>query len=164
MAKALMADRTYWSKFMVLVSMILVFTVFMSLIGFLVGYFGFGIDIRQPNALSNIDDPNVVGLLKSIQILTQFGMFIIPSIIMAYLVSGSIGKWFTLDIYPGGVAVLTCVLIMLCSIPFVNWLVQLNAGMDLPAAFSGIESYMKQMEESAADLTRGTFFHLLHIG
>ena len=152
-SKGLMADRSYWNKFMVLVSLILIWTVLLTAIGFLIGYFGYGIDLRQANATSDLTDPNVMSLLKTLQILTQFGMFVFPSIIMAWLVSGTVFKWFKMDKNPGLIPILSCILIMLCSTPFVNWMVMLNEGMTFPSSLEFLETYMKEMEQTAADLT-----------
>lgn len=55
-----------------------------------------------------------------------------------------------LDRAPRWAWLLIVVLFYCVSLPAMNWLVDLNAGMKLPASMSGLEAWMKQTEELAA--------------
>ncbi len=45
-------------------------------------------------------------------------------------------------------------LIQICLLPFNGWLQELNESMELPASLSGLESVLKAMEDSMAELTK----------
>ncbi len=59
-----------------------------------------------------------------------------------------------LDRAPGWTAIIVVVLFYVVSIPAMNWLVELNKSMSLPASMHGIEQVMQQLEESAAKTTK----------
>lgn len=59
----------------------------------------------------------------------------------------------SLDRAPEWTAILVVVLFYITSLPAMNWLVELNKSMSLPAWMSGIEQAMIQAEEAAAETT-----------
>ena len=59
----------------------------------------------------------------------------------------------SLDRAPEWTAILVVVLFYITSLPAMNWLVELNKSMSLPAWMSGLEQAMIQAEEAAAETT-----------
>ena len=59
-----------------------------------------------------------------------------------------------LDRAPGWTAIIVVVLFYIISLPAMNWLVELNKSMSLPAWMSGIEQAMLKAEEDAAEITK----------
>ena len=59
-----------------------------------------------------------------------------------------------LDRAPGWAAIIIVVLFYIISLPAMNWLVELNKSMSLPAWMSGIEQAMLKAEEAAAEITK----------
>ena len=59
-----------------------------------------------------------------------------------------------LDRAPWWTAIIVVVLFYIVSLPAMNWLVELNKSMSLPAWMSGIEQAMVQAEEAAAETTK----------
>ena len=59
-----------------------------------------------------------------------------------------------LDRAPGWTAIIIVVLFYIISLPAMNWLVELNKSMSLPAWMSGIEQAMLKAEEAAAEITK----------
>jgi len=54
---------------------------------------------------------------------------------------------------PAGSVVLMIILIMMVSLPLINWLVSINEMMKLPSSLSGMENWMKDTEDQAAKIT-----------
>jgi len=93
------------------------------------------------------------GSLKLLQLFQSIGMFIIPSVVLAYFCSEKPFSYLRLDKKIKWSDALFIVLFMLLAIPFINLLSNLNQQMVLPKAFSGMETWMKTSEEQAAQLT-----------
>lgn len=113
--------------------------------------------------LSNFDDPSSIPLLKELQILQSVLLFILPAIVAAYLFSRTTLGYFGLNKAPSGTVLLMILLIMMVSLPLINGMVTLNEMMKLPAAFSGMEQWMKDAEDQAARITE-TFLDVHSIG
>ena len=89
------------------------------------------------------------GALLTLQGLQAVGLFIVPSLVVAYLWSDQPLQWLHLVRISDGVLVLLSVSIMLTAIPLINTLVSWNEQMRLPEGLHGLEQIMQQMEEQA---------------
>jgi hypothetical protein len=104
-----------------------------------------------------------IGSLKWLQLIQSFCMFIIPSMIIAYLLSKKPLNFLYLDRKTKKIDLLYIVLFMVIAIPFINLLGNINQQLVLPKAFAGLESWMKTAEEEASQLTeRFLDVHNLH--
>jgi uncharacterized protein len=103
--------------------------------------------------ISNINDPSSLALLKELQILQSLFLFIVPALILGYLFERSALGYFGMKKIPSGQILLLIVLVMGFSLPLINALVSLNGMMKLPAAFGGVEQWMKDAEGQAAQVT-----------
>jgi uncharacterized protein len=103
--------------------------------------------------ISNINDPSSLPLLKELQILQSVLLFIVPAVIVGYLFERSSLGYFGMNKFPSGSILLMILLIMMVSLPLINGLVSLNEMMKLPATFSGMEKWMKETEDQAAQIT-----------
>lgn len=101
----------------------------------------------------NLDNPKTIAILKIVQGAGVLLAFALPAILFAmywtkakinYLGIAHIPKFTTLFIAGTG---------MMMALPMINWLAEINQGMQLPEAFSGIEVWMKQSEERLAVFT-----------
>ncbi|HKM92363.1 MAG TPA: CPBP family intramembrane glutamic endopeptidase [Prolixibacteraceae bacterium] len=115
----------------------------------------FGVDsfLQLLTSSLTIDAANI-NLLKYFQLWQSIGMFIVPALLLALLFGNSIGEYLSLKKSPKLVSALLASLIVLCSSPIINVLGVWNSGMELPSFMSGIENWMKQSEESAAQITK----------
>ncbi|MCX6232512.1 MAG: CPBP family intramembrane metalloprotease [Bacteroidetes bacterium] len=95
-----------------------------------------------------------INFFKYLQIVSQIGMFIVPPILFAFFVRGNIAAYLKINHIPNMVTLLSGLLVLIVSIPFINYLISLNSMMHLPSAFSGIETWMKDMENSAEAFTK----------
>jgi membrane protease YdiL (CAAX protease family) len=103
--------------------------------------------------LSNSNDLASLPLLKELQILQSVLLFIVPAILVGYLFDRSSFGYFGMKKIPSGSVLLMILLIMMVSLPLINGLVSLNEMMKLPTAFAGMEKWMKETEDQAAQIT-----------
>ena len=94
-----------------------------------------------------------INSLKGLQFLQAVGMFVIPSVLFAYLWSKNAFEYLSLDKKTGIKTTAVVVLFMLVSIPFINLLGELNQKLVLPHFLSDVEAWMKASELQAAKLT-----------
>jgi hypothetical protein len=99
-----------------------------------------------------VDESNV-GLLKFFQMAQSIGLFVFPAIIAAFLFGGKLTSYLNLKRRPYVFSGIMAIVIILLASPLINVLGVWNAEMQLPDFLHGIEQWMKQSEESAAQLT-----------
>jgi membrane protease YdiL (CAAX protease family) len=106
--------------------------------------------------LSRLDDPGSLSLLKYFQVTQSFGLFIIPAVLAGYLFEGNSRAYLKAETTGGGSLYIIVFLMMFLSLPFINWMVDVNEMMKLPASLKGVEDWMKSAEDQAGKLT-GSF-------
>ena len=104
--------------------------------------------ITQGNPLSDINT------LKWIQLLQTITLFLLPSLMIAYLGAKAPFSWLQLDKKADWKVFLWAVGIMLVALPAINMLAQWNQQMVLPSCLSGLEEWMKNKEAEAEWLTK----------
>lgn len=93
--------------------------------------------------------------LKWLQLLQTLGTFFLPSVLCAALWDDRHQpfSWLKMDRGASGQMFLLAVGIMICAIPAINLLADLNSRINLPESLDSIEQKMKEYEASAAALT-----------
>lgn len=93
--------------------------------------------------------------LKWLQFLQTVGTFLLPPIFCAWLWSENHRpfEWLKLNKGGDGLSFALAIGIMVCAIPAINLLADLNSRIDLPDSLDSIEQKLRAMEESAAALT-----------
>ena len=104
--------------------------------------------ITQGNPLSDINT------LKWIQLLQTITLFLLPSLILAYLCAKAPFSWLQLDKKADWKVFLWAVGIMLVALPAINLMSHWNQQMVLPTWLSGLEEWMKAKEAEAEWLTK----------
>ncbi len=94
--------------------------------------------------------------LKWLQLLQTLATFLAPAILCAWLWDEHQQPfaWLKMNHAPAWQDVLLVLAIMLCALPAINLLADLNSRVVLPESLSGLEQWMKTREQEAADLTR----------
>jgi len=134
----------------------------------------FGIDnfSKMISSSVNISEENI-SFLKFMQVIQSIGLFIIPSILLALLFGDSISGYLKLDKKPYQTSIILAILIVFISSPFINFVGEINSKMTFPPAFSSIEHWMRESEDTAENLTKlflktdtiwGLLFNILMIG
>lgn len=93
-------------------------------------------------------------ILRYVQLFRQVALFIIPSLIIVYLVKKDREPFLGMDKFPGFVAILLVIILSFLIIPITSYTGGLNSKMNLPDWLSGVENWMKAKEDDAYDLTK----------
>jgi membrane protease YdiL (CAAX protease family) len=170
----LLSDQTPFFKLMILIMIIIISALFTMLLGILVLVPFYGTDImHQLSVATSMADATDIAMMKFMQVLNQFGIFIIPAIIFAYLESRKIPQFLQLDKAPDFKSFVLTAMVVFTLLPFTHWLLSINENLHLPEFLSSLETWMKNSEESAARLTEaflktehlsGLFVNILIVG
>jgi membrane protease YdiL (CAAX protease family) len=95
-----------------------------------------------------------IQIMKFLQIINQLGVFIIPSLLFAWMASTQPWRYLAAHKLPDRLSVLVTALLIFTMLPTVSWLISINEQMQLPGWLSGLEAWMRSSEEQAARLTR----------
>ena len=93
--------------------------------------------------------------LKWLQFIQTTATFLIPPILCAWLWDEEHKpfRWLRMDVPVQWQNILLAVVIMVCAIPGINMLADLNSRVELPKSLEFIEQILKSQEEAAAALT-----------
>ena len=149
------SERPLFNKFLIAIGVILLCSGLFTFLGAWMTSSIYGVDIlTDPAIINELNDPDVVASLKVLQLLsTGLGMFLVPSLIIAYLFSRSPIRYLMFAGRKDGMIALLVIILMLVSVPFINVLISLNEGLVLPDFLSGVEAWMRESEASAMALT-----------
>lgn len=140
----------------------LMFSIFVVIVSFLVflvislviaiPLFGLDSMLSIPT-INDLNNPGSIRFLKYFQVVQSFGVFIIPPFILGWFFLGNIAEYLSLNKSVNFASVLLVLLLSFAASPFINFIGEMNANMQLPEWLSGLENWMKNAEESAAELT-----------
>lgn len=140
----------------------LIFTILLTISCFLVTFI-LGILLANPvfkvdlfnsfPAINDYSDPSTIKLLKYLQIVQSFGLFIIPPLLAGYFFERNSIAYLKIDRSSRPLIYLLVLVIMFAALPLINEMVLFNEAMRLPEFFKGVEDWMRSMENEAAKLT-----------
>lgn len=93
-------------------------------------------------------------ILRYVQFCQQFSIFIIPSLIIIYLIRGENENLLGMNRSPGIISVLLVIILALLIIPVTSFTGILNSKMNLPGWLSGVQEWMRTKEDDASDITQ----------
>ncbi|MBL0136971.1 MAG: CPBP family intramembrane metalloprotease [Bacteroidetes bacterium] len=153
--KAIWANNTYYSKFLISVGIILLSAVFFTLVSTLLCSAIYGISMAEMQTLlGNLSDPRAISILKLVQTVSAIGTFVVPPFIIAYLIDAEPTRFLGVNksaSLPSAFMVIVCLMI---SVPLINFLGELNGTMHLPGFLKSVEDWMRESEDRAAELTK----------
>jgi uncharacterized protein len=146
--KGMWAGNTPYSKFIILVGLVMVVSgIVMIPVSFTIQPL-FGIDpSKGPGVLSDYDNPVVVQALKYLQMFQAISMFILPPLLMAYLVGDSVPGYLGIRRRPALLTSLLVIAAALAVIPFVDWMLHVNQQMQLPTSLARLQQWIVEKEE-----------------
>jgi len=152
--KAIWADNSPASKFLLAIGILIVGAFAFSMVAFGLASLFYGIDPQQLQELMNdLDNPVTISILKMIQTVSEIGTFILPALFLAYTFSSSASNYLHLDKKARPDSVFLVFILLIAAVPLINFLGELNSHMQLPSWMEGVEQQMKSTEEQAAKLT-----------
>ncbi len=124
-------------------------------ISFAIIKFHYGINLfSDTNILNDFNDPAAINSMKLLQILSGgIGLFIVPAFVAAYFFDSDFLEFLGLKKSGLFISLLLVITILFASIPFINWMVEINSRLKLPSSFAALEEWMKSSENEAARLT-----------
>jgi len=105
------------------------------------------------SAIETSTDPYIILIGKYFQIVSQLGIFIIPTILFAFLDGRNIGKYLKLNAKPAFITMLFASIAIIAASPLINFIGEINQQMKLPEFMSGIEQWIRDSEDKAKILT-----------
>ena len=135
------------------------FVVIVSFLAFLIlslvvaiPFFGLSSMLSMPT-INDLNNPESLMILKYFQVIQSIGVFIVPPFILGWLFHGKIIEYLYLNRSVNFESVLLVLVLSFAASPLINFIGEINASMQFPEWMSGIENWMKNAEENAAELT-----------
>jgi len=114
----------------------------------------FGLDsMLSIPTMNELNNPESIRVLKYFQVVQSIGVFIVPPFILGWLFHGKISEYLALSKTVNFESVLLVLVLSFAASPFVNFIGELNANMQLPEWLSGVENWMRNAEDKATELT-----------
>ncbi len=152
--KPILGNFPPYLKLMTFGLVILFSMIIVLLIGMLIAIPIFGTDaISNMSKMTETSDPSLIAMAKYFQIISQFAIFIIPSIIFAFLAGRNSMRYMKISHKPELTTLIYAGLSIIAAIPLINFLGEINQNIALPSSLAGIESWMQNSEKQAAQLT-----------
>ncbi|MGQ1947239.1 lysostaphin resistance A-like protein [Geofilum sp. OHC36d9] len=134
-------------KFFMVLIFVLTSALFLTVLGFLVAVPFFGVDDLMAMSKGQAS----LSLLKYLQMTQSLTVFILPSLLAAFMLSRKPLLWLKFRT-PKPLFLLVVVLIFVSVQPLTGWLGYVNTKMDLPDFLRGVELWMSNAEASANSL------------
>ncbi len=154
MEKGFLAEATPFAKFIFTIGITAIIFLAVSVTGMVFGALLFDVSIQEIfTTLPDTSDHSNVLLLKFLQVIQSAGLFLIPPFIIGWFINRNSITYLSLNknitLYSG----ILVALVMLVSFPVINFLAEMNAGIELPEQLSKVEHWMKKAEENAKEIT-----------
>jgi len=98
--------------------------------------------------------PNNLDLSRFMQLGSQLGLFLLPPVIMAFLVSTKPFGWLGFGGRVSSAHWIAGISMLFVALPFLHWLAGINELIVLPEGLSGIEQWMRRQEDAAEVITQ----------
>lgn len=149
----LLSTKKPFLQFIVSMLVIFIFSVAGLLITLLTAWLIFGIAPGE----ADIDQINLalkeVNYFKYLQTFQHLSMFLLPALLISFLMKGDITSYFGLKRTPLLTISILTVLFIIFLIPLNSYLAWLNAGLDLPDWLDGLERWMNRKELQTERIT-----------
>jgi hypothetical protein len=114
----------------------------------------FGLDsMMSIPTLNDLSDPESIRILKYFQVIQSIGLFIVPPVILAWLFHGKIAEYLYLKRNATSTSIFLVAILVVFALPLINFIGEWNTRMEFPEFLAGMERWMKNAEENAAELT-----------
>lgn len=153
-SKLLLADKKPISQLLVLLAFVFLSVALFAILSLIASIYLFDVNILSPEGLADFTKPNIIAALKFMQFWQALGLFVIPPIAWAFLVSENRMELLGLKKTPQVIYVLMVSVLIIFSQPLINFFAEVNQALILPDFLSGMEAWMKQSEEQATQLTK----------
>jgi len=136
---------------------------FLMLTSYLI-LFGLGIlvawpifDVAPAEVISILEEQNAqdhIELMKFLQVLYSIGLFMVPALLAGFLIGKDIWDFLKADRKPKFAISILVLLLLLISIPWINYLGYLNEQLSLPERWNDLMERIRQSDEDSWDLMK----------
>lgn len=98
---------------------------------------------------TSLNSPEGINLLKYFQVIQSIGLFVVPPFIIGWLYQGNFSEYLKINRSTRVQSFLLASICLLAVIPFINFLGAINSQMTFPESLSGLEGWMRNMEDAA---------------
>jgi uncharacterized protein len=135
--------------------LVILLSVFFTLIlGVLLGIVFYGSEMMDYiKAGMPLLDPDMLSLLRYLQIINTIGLFVLPPFIFAFLISKRPLQYLSLRQSPCLISLILGIGAIMAGLPFLHWTLGLNEMLSLPEWLAGVEDWMRRSEDQARALT-----------
>jgi membrane protease YdiL (CAAX protease family) len=140
-------------QLILIAGLVIVSLVVFSIIGVVTAYLLYDLIYIDINNLASANKATL-DALKVLQLFSAIGLFVVPPIVYAFIVSKK--PWVKLNLkrFSKPINYVLVILLMFVSLPFMSWMVELNANLTFPDFLSGFELWAKSAEEQAMEQTK----------
>jgi membrane protease YdiL (CAAX protease family) len=153
MLKGAYAHLSFVSKFILLLVLIVGFLLFASMFGLLSLVPFYGTDVLSRFATPDYSDLSLVNAFKVLQIINMgFGM-LLPTLLFLWLTEDRMLSYCGLSSKNHFIPLFLSVILILVTQPLIGYTSQLNSSLQFPDWLSGLESWMREMEDKGKLIT-----------
>mgnify|MGYP003334361867 CR=1 FL=1 len=146
--------ENYFLQFLKLLSSALVGGTLFFALSALVVIPVYGLDSLLTNGISgSLSDKNFIGALKLMQLFNSVGLFIAAPLVFTWWTKANTRQYLSLEKNPKSLNFILVPILMIVSMPVINWMAEINQQMELPEFLSSMENWMKTKEEEASLIT-----------
>ena len=98
------------------------------------------------NPIPDSPKTNEINAMRMFQGIVSLGTFVISAFVISLIFKERPLEYLGLDSFPKPVYLLIVPVLLIVSMPFLSWLVEMNSKLTLPAFLSGLENTLKEME------------------
>jgi uncharacterized protein len=119
----------------------------------LAGTLIFGVGLSDIGKSAADVNPGNGKILRYVQVAQETGVFLLPSLLLAWLLGGGKNSYLRIGRMPGLTMVILVILAAILAIPIIEYTGILNSRMVLPESLSGLQSHLRGLEDKAAKIT-----------
>jgi len=135
----------------------IIFGVFLVISSLVTGFMAMlnGIDIiKDAELLYDFSNPEIVDLHINMQIVGSIIVFIIPALIVSWLIDRSPIRFLNLNVLPTFLTIIATAILIFSLEPLISFTGLINSKLQLPEWLGSIQLWMEQTEQTVYDLTR----------
>ena len=152
--RASLSDRPPYRKFLIIVGLTLIGAVLFTAIGMLFSNLFFGINMTgDASLLDQTGNTVLANAFRMFQGVAAIGTFILPALAAAYFFSTDSSAYLGMLLKPKSQHVIVVFLLLIIAIPFINWMMQVNGTLQLPASMKALQDWMTSSEIQATKIT-----------
>lgn len=151
--KGIFLNSPAWKKFLLLIWFICISFIITYGLSLITAYAFWGNKVLDTAFLSDMSNPESIGVMKYLQAFNSIGMFLIPALLLSWIAFPDTRSYFGVNTKINPLKLLLVILLALSMLPISNMLAELNQSVSFPDSLSGLEDFLRRSEKEAEQLT-----------